>query len=293
MISNEILAKIENYNEYLLTKNICLIIQQKYGIEKINIKSLILLTKVLSNYITDLSHNIRKCTELAGREESNIIDLLFTLTFRNKTQQSVINYVTKVNDNIPSSQQLNINKKFDELYNIKSIISNEEKERKHILEELNCIHVPNSNCINKSVLAAIPKSLRYFPREFTLKSSENIIENNEKTIKEKNEIKKLEKKNLEGIISGNNYFEINQRNNTNKNNKNGEYEYIDLVSSYEEIIKELNNNNELFGQKFNLRKFQDEHKENEMDNKGNIIGLGDTHLNTNIEIELGHDYENE
>ena len=284
MISDEILSKIENYNEYLLSKNICLIIQQKYGAEKINTKSLILLTKVLSNFITDLSHNIKKCTELAGREESNIIDLLFTLSFKNKTQQSLLSYIKA------DSIQSNTNKKFDELYNMKSILANEEKQRMKILEELNCIHVPNSNCINKSVLASIPKSLRYFPREFTLKNSENIIENNEKGIKEKNEIKKLEKKNLEEIISGNNYYEINQRNNVNKGD---DFKCVDLVSSYDEIIKELNNNNELFGQKFNLRKFQDEHKENETDNKGIIIGLGDTHLNGNIEIELGHDYENE
>lgn len=283
MISNEINSIIDNYNDYLLSKNIALILKQEYGIETINIKSLLLITKILSSFITDLSHNIKKSTELTGREDSNIIDLLFTLSFKNKTQKSIINYINKKNT------LLNNNKKFEEIYNIKTIINNEEKQRINILEELNCIHVPQSNCINKSLLDAIPKNLRYFPREFTLKNSENIIENNENNIKEKNEIKKLEKKNLEGIISGNNYYEINQK----KRDENNEIEFIDLPKVFESIVKDLNNNNnnEIFGLKFNIRRYEDERKDNE-DIKGNT-GLNDAPLNNNMDMDIVHDSENE
>ena len=172
---------------------------------------------------------------------------------------------------------------------MKKLNEEEEKRRMNYLEELNCIHVPQSNCINKTLLNVIPKNLRYFPREFTLKYSENILEKNEETTKEKNEIKKLEKKNLEGIISGNEYYDINQK---NKNEKG----YINLLSIYNEIVKELghnysqNNDNdinttsELFGQKFYFRKFQEDHKDNEGENKG----IGDNNINNNNDNDLEH-----
>jgi hypothetical protein len=132
--------------------------------------------------------------------------------------------------------------------------------------------------------------LRYFPREFTLKYSENVLEKTEKNTKEKNEIKKLEKKNLEGIISGNGYYDMNQKNQNDKG-------YINLLNIYNEIVKELGHNmtqnndsndirtsSELFGQKFYFRKFQDEHKDIEIENKG----IGDNNINNNNENDLGH-----
>lgn len=283
-ISNSLFKHFNSYNDFLLSKNICLILQQKYGIEEISPQSLLLLTKTLSNYIEELSHKIRNCTELAGREESNIIDILFTLLLKNnKSQKNITSYIEqKLAEN---ENNYNINEYID----VKKLNEDEEKRRINYLEELNCIHVPQSNCINKSLLNVIPKNLRYFPREFSLKYSENILEKNEETTKEKNEIKKLEKKYLEGIISGNGYYDINQK---NKNEKG----YINLLNIYNEIVKELghnlsqNNDNdirtstELFGPKFYFRKFQDEHKDNEAENKG----LGDNNINNNNDNVLGH-----
>ena len=279
-ISNSLLNKFDNYNDYLLSKNICLILQKEYGIEEISPPSLLLLTRTLSNYLEELSHKIKNCTELAGREESNIIDILFTLLLKNnKSQKNIISYIdTKLSE---EKKNYDIN----DYINIKKLNEDEEKRRMKYLEELNCINVPNSNCINKTLLNAIPKNLRYFPREFTLKYSENIFEKNEETIKEKNEIKKLEKKNLEGIISGHGYYDINKKSPNEKG-------YINLWNIYNEIVKELGHNNdndirtnsELFGQKFYFRKFQDEHKDNEIENKG----IGDNNINNNNDNELGH-----
>ena len=286
-ISNSLFKHFNSYNDFLLSKNICLILQQKYGIEEISPQSLLLLTKTLSNYIEELSHKIRNCTELAGREESNIIDILFTLLLKNnKSQKNITSYIEqKLAEN---ENNYNINEYID----VKKLNEDEEKRRINYLEELNCIHVPQSNCINKSLLNVIPKNLRYFPREFSLKYSENILEKNEETTKEKNEIKKLEKKYLEGIISGNGYYDINQK---NKNEKG----YINLLNIYNEIVKELghnlsqNNDNEirtsseLFGPKFYFRKFQEDHKDNEAENKG----IGENNINNNNDNGLS-DNEN-
>jgi hypothetical protein len=290
-ISNSIFNNFNSYNDYLLSKNICLFLQKEYGIEEISQSSLLLLTKVVSNFIEKLSHSIKNCTELAGREESNIIDILFTLLLKsNKNQNNILSYVEK-----KLSQQNNINNyNINEYINIKKLNEEEEKKRNNYLEELNCIHVPQSNCINKTLLNVIPKNLRYFPREFTLKYSENILEKNDETIKEKNEIKKLEKKNLEGIISGNGYYDINQK---NKNDKG----YINLLNIYNDIVKELGHNlsqnddnnirtnSELFGQKFFFNRFLDDHKDNEIENKG--IGdnnISNININNNNDNDLGH-----
>jgi len=286
-ISNSIFNKFNSYSDYLLSKNICFFLQKEYGIEEISQSSLLLLTKVVSIFIEKLSHSIKNCTELAGREESNIIDVLFTLLLKsNKNQNNILSYVEKKLSQQNSINNYNIN----EYINIKRLNEEEEKKRNNYLEELNCIHVPQSNCINKTLLNVIPKNLRYFPREFTLKYSENILEKNDETIKEKNEIKKLEKKNLEGIISGNGYYDINQK---NKNDKG----YINLLNIYNDIVKELGHNlsqnddnnirtnSELFGQKFFFNRFLDDHKDNEIENKG----IGDNNININININNNND----
>ena len=53
-------------------------------------------SQVKSNFIEKLSHSIKNCTELAGREESNIIDILFTLLLKsNKNQNNILSYIEK------------------------------------------------------------------------------------------------------------------------------------------------------------------------------------------------------
>ena len=283
-ISTSIFNKFNSYNDYLLSKNICLFLQKEYGIEHIKKPSLLLLTKTVSNYIEELVHKIRNTTELAEREESNIIDVLFTFLLKNnKHQKDITEYVNK---RMTEEQIQNKNYSIKEIFDMKKLKEEEENKRNNYLKELNCINVPQSNCINKTLLNAIPKNLRYFPREFTLKHSENILNKTEETIKEKNEIKKLEKKSLEQIISGHEYYEIDQK---NKNEKG----YINMLNLYNEIVKKLEHNlssneyssnkNELFGQRFFFRNYLEEYKDSENENK--IIGDNDIHMNNNNDNE--------
>ena len=285
-ISSSIINNFNSYNDYLLSKNICLFLQKEYGIEQISKPSLLLLTKTVSNHIEELVHKIKITTELAEREESNIIDVLFTFLLKNnKNKNDIINYVNK---RIKDEEEKKNQNYYIKIYiDVKKLKDDEENLRINYLKELNCINVPQSNCINKTLLNSIPKHLRYFPREFTLKHSDNILNKTEETIKEKNEIKKLEKKSLEQIISGHGYYEAEQKN----QNKKG---YINMLSLYNEIVKKLEHNlssddymstkNELFGQRFYMRNFEDEHKVNEDENK-NIVD-NEIHMNNNNDNEL-------
>ena len=285
-ISSSILNNFNSYNDYLLSKNICLFLQKEYGIEQISKPSLLLLTKTVSNHIEELVYKIKITTELAEKEESNIIDVLFTFLLKNNMHKTdIIKYVNKrIKD---EEEKKNQNYSIKTYIDIKKLNDNEEKLRINYLKELNCINVPQSNCINKTLLNSIPKHLRYFPREFTLKHSDNILNKTEETIKEKNEIKKLEKKSLEQIISGHGYYEAEQKN----QNKKG---YINMLSLYNEIVKKLEHNlssddysttkKELFGQRFYMRSFEDEHKVNEEENK-NIVD-NEIHMNNNNDSEL-------
>ena len=278
-ISTSILNKFNSYNDFLLSKNICLFLQKEYGIEQISKPSLLLLTKTVSNFIEELAHKIKNTTELAEREESNIIDVLFTFLLKNnKHQKDIIEYINK-----RTTDELIKNKNYSikEIINVKKLREEEENKRINYLKEFNCIYVPQSNCIDKTLLNSIPKNLRYFPREFTLKHSENLLDKTEETIKEKNEIKKLEKKSLEQIISGNSYYESDQK---NKNEKG----YINMLNLYNEIVKKLEHNlssndysnkNEIFGQRFFFRNYQDEHKDSENENfEDNDIDMEDNEI---------------
>ena len=283
-ISSSIFNKFSSYNDYLLSKNICLILQKEYGIELISKPSLLLLTKTVSNYIEELVHKIRNTTELAEREESNIIDVLFTFLLKNKKHQNDI--TDYINKRMIKEKSENKDYSINKLIDVKKLKNEEEKKRNNYLKELNSIHVPQSNCINKTLLNAIPKNLRYFPREFTLKNSENILNKTEETIKEKNEIKKLEKKSLEQIISGHGYYEVDQKNKDDKG-------YINMLNLYNEVVKKVEHNlnsndyssnkNELFGLRFYLRNYQDEHKDSELDNN---LGDDDINMDNNDESEI-------
>ena len=116
-----------------------------------------------------------------------------------------------------------------------------------------------------------------------MKHSDNILNKTEEAIKEKNEIKKLEKKSLEQIISGHGYYEVEQKNQNQKG-------YINMLSLYNEIVKKLEHNlssddysntkNELFGQRFYMSNFEDEHKVNEDENENKNID-NEIHMNNN------------
>ena len=279
-LSTSIINKFDSYNDYLLSKNICLFLQKEKGIEQISKPSLLLLTKTVSNYIEELVYKIRNTTELGSKEETNIIDVLNTFLLKNrKHQKQITEYINK---KIDEEKNQNKNYNINSFINVQKLNEKEENTRTKYLKELNSIYVPQSNCINKTLLNSIPTNLRYFPREFTLKHSDNILNKTEETIKEKNEIKKLEKKSLEQIISGHEYYEVDQRNQNDK-------EYINMLKLYNEIVKKLEHNfssndytsnkDELFGQRFFMRSFQDEHKDSEIENK--ISGDNDVHMNDN------------
>ena len=261
MSNKEISTKIFNsYNDYVLSKNICMILKQ-FGYQKINKNSLLLLTGALNSFIEMITIKSKQFTELSGRVETNMIDLLFSLIQNDITQLSIINYIN--NSNIKDVAKIDINKE----------IENEKKKDFYLLKQLNSINVPKSSIINKKFLDAIPKNLRYFPREFTLKSSENIIEKNQKFKKRNNEIKKIEKKDLENIISSNEYYDLSKK-------RNRQTKEIDIIPIYAEITKGLNEHiqyeNGLFGKRFKLR------NEREIKNEKNKE-IQDTNINNNID----------
>ena len=86
---------------------------------------------------------------------------------------------------------------------------------------------------------------------------------------------------MEQIISGNSYYESDQK---NKNEKG----YINMLNLYNEIVKKLEHNlssndysnkNEIFGQRFFFRNYQDEHKDSENENlEDNDIDLEDNEI---------------
>ena len=126
-ISTSILNKFNSYNDFLLSKNICLFLQKEYGIEQISKPSLLLLTKTVSNFIEELAHKIKNTTELAEREESNIIDVLFTFLLKNnKHQKDIIEYINK-----RTTDELIKNKNYSikEIINVKKLREEEENKR--------------------------------------------------------------------------------------------------------------------------------------------------------------------
>ena len=145
MSNKEISTKIFNsYNDYVLSKNICMILKQ-FGYQKINKNSLLLLTGALNFFIEMITIKSKQFTELSGRVETNMIDLLFSLIQNDITQLSIINYIN--NSNIKDVAKI-----------IKEI-DNEKKERFLFSKQLNNINVPKSSIINKKFLDAIPKNL--------------------------------------------------------------------------------------------------------------------------------------
>jgi hypothetical protein len=222
-----------NYYDYALTKNICILLTQ-FGFEKTNNKTLFLLKNIIHSLIENISIKCKTFSELSSRLEINMFDILFTLLEFNINQEKIINYIN--------------NSKFKDINNFNIKEKEIEKEKKNflLLKKLNCINVPNSLIINKNIYDVIPKHLRYFPREFTLKNTENIIEKNETFIKKKNEIKKIEKKNLEDIISSNDYYDNSKKNFIN----------IDFFPFFNEITKNINNESKneskeiMFGKRF-------------------------------------------
>lgn len=221
----------ENYNDYLLSLNIAQILRE-FGFKKVGMNSLYLITNIIKAYVENLAVKAKEYTELSGRLEVNLIDVFFNLIDLNITQETLMLYL----------KESKIQYKFSKNGYIGRIYSAEEKERNTLIQKINSTNVLQSTAIPANIINAIPKPLRFFPRDFALKETENITEMTEDIKKTKNDIKRLEKKSLEEIISSNNYYDMSKKHSRQKN-------AIDITNIFKDIIKteELN-----LGKKFKM-----------------------------------------
>lgn len=209
----------ENYNDYLLSLNIAQI-SREFGFKKVGMNSLYLITNIIKSYVENLAVKSKESTELSGRLEVNLIDVFFNLIDLNITQESLLLYL----------KESKIQYKFSKNNYIGRIYSAEEKERNTLIQKINSTNVLHSTAIPQNIINAIPKPLRFFPRDFALKETENITELNEDVKKTKNDVKRLEKKSLEEIISSNNYYDLSKKHSRQKN-------AIDITHIFKDIIK--------------------------------------------------------
>ena len=186
--------------DILLSKNICLLLKNNYSTTEISSKSLQILTENLTFFIENLSEKVIKCAEFSSRKSPNLIDVLFAFNFKGINKDKILSYIKETKLSSNSDEINNINSEM--LENIKK----ESRAKAAIIRRLNCISTKYSGNIPKKLIYAIPKHLRVFPMEFAIKKTENCLERkNTLRNKMKNDIKKLEKRCLEEIISGNEY----------------------------------------------------------------------------------------
>lgn len=195
----------ENFQDYLLSINIAQIARE-FGFKKVGMNSIYLLTQLLKKYIKDLSSRARDYSELAGRSEANLIDVLNVLNERQITKESIVRYTKD------SKLKFQFNKR---MY-ISKIFACEYSDRQNFIRKINQNNVCSSTAVSDSLISLIPKPIRYFPREFALVQTENKNEG-EMLEEKKSKIKNIEKKSLEEIISSNNYFDNLSKKHKRKN----------------------------------------------------------------------------
>lgn len=236
----------DTYTNYLLSKNLCQMLKE-YNYKKIDKRALFLLTNVTKSYIEAITTKAKNYTELSGRLEVNLLDLFYSLLASDNVDQDyLLNYI--YNSKLQSIMPLHIQKQY----------SNEEQKRFLLLKKLNAANVSDSSVIPRSLLNSIPKSLRYFPRDFALQSSENTIEPNEQFNQKKKEMKSIEKKSIEDIISSNSYYDMSKKHSRSTKN-------VDILSYFTEIAKSNTEDKEnvLFGKRFKLKDDEIKKKEGE------------------------------
>lgn len=236
----------DTYTNYLLSKNLCQMLKE-YNYKKIDKRALFLLTNIAKSYIENITTRAKNYTELSGRLEVNLLDLFYSLLASdNVDQEYLLNYIH--NSKLQCIMPLHIQKQY----------SNEEQKRFLLLKKLNSANVCDSSVIPRSLLNSIPKSLRYFPRDFALQSSENIIEPNEQFNQKKKEMKSIEKKSIEDIISSNSYYDMSKKHSRATKN-------VDILSYFTEIAKSNTEDKEnvLFGKRFKLKDGKIKTKEGE------------------------------
>jgi len=219
----------ENYKDYLLSLNIAQI-SREFGFKKFGKSSFYLLTNVIRRFIEKICTDTQRQVEASGRNECNLIDLLFTLLDDRKINQNDILYY------INSSK---IEYDFTKNHCLHKLLNSEEKERKNLIKKINISSIKIRNDedylnikLDKNLIKAIPPMLRYFPPEYGVGGVEpsegeenmkkiNMINN----ILEENNNKKLnsgnilnERKTVEELNNTANYFDMSKKHSFHKNN---------------------------------------------------------------------------
>ena len=219
----------ENYKDYLLSLNIAQI-SREFGFKKLGKNSFYLLTNIIRRFIEKISVDTQKQVEASGRNECNIIDLLYTLLDdKNITQNDIMYYIN-------SSK---IKYDFTKANYLHKLFITEEKERNNLIKKINIssVKVKDENDfsqinLNTELIKAIPPMLRYFPPEYgkgsleTVEGDENQKKNNIiNNMLEDNKNKRLnsgiglnERKTVEELNNAANYFDMSKKHSFHKNN---------------------------------------------------------------------------
>ena len=267
----------ENYKDYLLSLNIAQI-SREFGFKKLGKNSFYLLTNVIRRFIEKISTDTQKQVEASGRNECNIIDILYTLLDdKNINQNDIIYYInsSKIKYDFTKANYLN------------KLIVTEEKERNNLIKKINMSSVKIKDeedfsqiNLNTSLIKAIPPMLRYFPGEYgkggleTIEGDENMKKINMiNTMLEDNKNKKLnsgfginERKTVEELNNAANYFDMSKKHSFHKNN-------IDISKIYNNItfIKD----NFILGKKHSRYLIENKKDENKGDDKDDLDDLYD------------------
>jgi hypothetical protein len=129
------------------------------------------------------------------------------------------------------TKQTKIKYRFAKQAYIDKIFELEVKERESLIQKINMNNTIDSSVIPQGVVNAIPRPLRIFPRDFTLKETELTLELNEEAKKAKSMLKTIEKRSLEEIIGSNIYqYDLSKKHSRRKNS-------IDINNIYTDIVK--------------------------------------------------------
>ena len=217
----------ENYKDYLLSLNIAQI-SREFGFKKLGKNSFYLLTNVIRRFIEKISSDTQKHVEASGRNECNLIDLLYTLLDdKNINQNDIIYYInsSKIKYDFTKSNYLH------------KLFITEEKEINNLIKKINISSIKIRNDddysqinLNTELVKAIPPMLRYFPPEYgkggveTVEGEENMKKINminnpmEDNRKKLNSIGLNERKTVEELNNAANYFDMSKKHSFHKNN---------------------------------------------------------------------------
>jgi hypothetical protein len=198
--------------------------------------SLYLLTSILRTCIyinvdiEDLAIRGKEYSEVAGRNEVNMIDMLFAVNDVGQSKENIVNYL----------RETKIKYRFAKQVYLQRIKETEENERIALIRKINMNNVLITNSIPQNLLDAIPRPLRIFPRDFAQKETQITMDPTEEMKKQKTMIKSIEKKSLEEIISSNTYYDLSKKHNKRKSS-------VDINHLFSDIVKTENIN---LGKKF-------------------------------------------